>query len=163
MRACIVVSVLFLLVACGQGSKSNDELLLMRVDSLQKQLAGTYKPGLGEFMLGIQTHHVKLWLAGDAQNWKLADFETGEIKETIDDIKTFNTDRPEVASIGMIGPAIDSITDAIRNKNSVAFKRSFVLLTNTCNNCHVATKHEFNVIKIPEGQEFLNQDFKAKN
>ena len=54
-----------------------------------KERPPAYTPGLGEFMSGIQVHHEKLWFAGKAGNWQLADFETGEIRETIDDIQKY--------------------------------------------------------------------------
>ena len=37
-------------------------------------------------MSGIQVHHEKLWFAGTAKNWRLADFEIHEIMEAVDDI-----------------------------------------------------------------------------
>ena len=113
-------------------------------------------------MLGIQIHHAKLWFAGQAQNWALAEFETGEISETTEAVKEYCSDRPEIKSIAMIDPAMDSISAAIKNKNLIAFNASFTLLTNACNNCHNTTHHEFNVIKIPDNPPFSNQDFKAK-
>ena len=89
-----------------------------KTDSLEKQLDKTYKPGLGEFMTDIQLHHAKLWFAGQNQNWPLADFEIHEIQESLDDIEEFCKDRPEVKSIVMLKPAIDSVTDAIHQKDS---------------------------------------------
>jgi hypothetical protein len=130
------------------------------IDSLQKQLADTYKPGLGEFMLGIQLHHAKLWWAGQNQNWPLADFEVNEIKESLEEIQKYCSDRPEVKAIGMIGPVIDSLNHSIQQKDDQSFKRSFVLLTNTCNNCHKATDHGFNVVTIPAALPVTNQEFK---
>ncbi|HEY2721555.1 MAG TPA: hypothetical protein VGI82_07510, partial [Chitinophagaceae bacterium] len=109
---------------------------------------------------GIQLHHAKLWFAGENQNWALADFEVHEIGETLDDVRNFCSDRPEVNAIGMINPAIDSINNAIQQKNPSQFKTSFVLLTNTCNNCHKATGHAFNVVTIPSALPVFNQDFK---
>lgn len=113
-------------------------------------------------MSGIQVHHAKLWFAGAAGNWGLADFETKEIGETIDDINLYCTDRPEVASLPMINPPLDSINAAIRNKSIAQFKSGFLLLTNTCNNCHRATKHEFNVIRVPLTPPFTNQVFEPQ-
>ena len=110
-------------------------------------------------MSGIQVHHAKLWFAGQAQNWSLSDFETKEIREAIEDIQTYCTDRPETGSIPMIKPALDSMDEAIKNKSISQFKSSFTLLTNTCNNCHRLTKHEFNVIQIPGEPPFTNQAF----
>ncbi len=130
------------------------------MDSLESKLADTYKPGFGEFMSSIQAHHAKLWFAGQNENWQLCDFEIHEIMENIEDIKKYETDRKESQLIDMINPAIDTLNAAIQRKDPVLFKNSFVLLTNTCNNCHKAVQFGFNVVKIPETQTFSNQDFK---
>lgn len=159
MKAYIPCLLLCLLTACQQPGKDTGNLQA-RIDSLQRKVDNSYRPGLGEFMSGIQVHHAKLWFAGEAGNWKLSDFETKEIREAIDDIRTYNADRPEVASLPMIKPALDSMDEAIKNKSIPQFKSSFLLLTNTCNNCHRATKHEFNVIQIPTTPPLTNQVFK---
>lgn len=138
------------------------QILQKQIDSLQKKLDNAYKPGLGEFMSGIQMHHIKLWFAGQDQNWNLAQFEIDEIKESLTGIKKYCSDRPETQSIGMIEPALDSISNAIQRKDQVLFKTGYTLLTSTCNNCHQATKHEFNVIKIPDSPAFSDQEFKVK-
>ncbi len=154
----IVVTIIFL--SCNQ-SEGKIQTLQARIDTLQQKLADAYKPGLGEFMSNIQSHHAKLWFAGQNQNWKLCDFEIHEIMENIDDIKKYETERKESKMIDMIQPAIDSINKAIQQKNISLFKSSYVLLTNTCNNCHRANQFDFNVVKIPEMQSFSNQDFKV--
>jgi len=59
----------------------------------------------------------------------------------------------------MINPALDSMNAAIAKKDPVQFKNSFVLLTNTCNNCHHAVNFEFNVVTIPDKPPFSNQIF----
>ncbi len=127
---------------------------------MESRLAETYTPGFGEFMSSIQVHHAKLWFAGQNENWKLADFEIHEIKETIDAIRKYETERPESQKTGMLQPALDSVNNAIQQKNISLFKSSYTLLTNTCNNCHRETDFEFNVVKIPEIPPFSNQDFK---
>ena len=43
-------------------------------------------PGLGEIMSLQQMRHIKLWFAGHAGNWPLADYEIGELKEGFDDV-----------------------------------------------------------------------------
>jgi hypothetical protein len=149
---------LFFFWACNHPERDTGSIQA-QIDSLQKKLDKTYKPGLGEIMSGIQVHHAKLWFAGQAGNWSLSDFETKEIREAIEDIQTYCSDRPEVVSIPMIKPPLDSIDMAIADKSISQFKSSFNLLTNTCNNCHRATKHEFNIIQIPSTPPFSNQDF----
>lgn len=147
--------------SCNQSS--SDKLALQnKIDSLQVKIDNSYKPGLGEFMSEIQMHHAKLWFAGKYENWELANFEVGEIQEALDDIPKYCADRPEVKSIGIIVPAMDSLSDAIKEKNVNKFSRSFTLLTATCNDCHKATDHGFNVIKIPDIPPVTNQVFKLK-
>ena len=158
MKRTLTILFAFVLFSCNQPT-DNTTVLQNRIDSLEKKLANTYKPGIGEFMSGIQAHHIKLWFAGQNQNWKLADFEVSEITGTIEDIKNYRAEQKESKLIGMINPALDSINNAIQQKNPALFKSSYLLLTNTCNNCHIATNFEFNVIKIPETQPFSNQDF----
>lgn len=148
--------VVFGLAACGEPSDKTAALQQV-VDSLRKHPG--YAPGLGEFMSGIQVHHEKLWFAGQAGNWKLAGFEIGEMQEAVEDIRKYCTDRPEVSSLPMLDPVLDSVSDAIKHGDAVVFKRSFILLTQTCNNCHRATKHEFNVIRMPTTPPFSNQVF----
>lgn len=163
MKQCIYISfMLSILFSCDEQQATDTRMLQAKIDSLQNKLDKTYKPGLGEFMSSIQLHHTKLWFAGQNQNWKLADFEINELKESIADIKEYCPDRVEIKSIGMIDPAIDSICNAINHGNSSQFKDDYILLTTTCNNCHQATEHAFNVIKIPDTPPFGDQDFKTK-
>ena len=160
-RTCIILCTLLIFCGCNE-QPGKIEALQSKVDSLQSRIDKAYKPGLGEFMSSIQVHHEKLWFAGQYQNWQLANFEINEIKESLDAIKYYCSDRPEVKSIGMLNPAINSINDAIQQKNVTYFKNGFILLTNTCNSCHQATEHVFNVIKIPDTPPFSNQEFKTQ-
>ena len=160
MRLSVFILTLFLFASCEQKN-TNTQQLQAQIDSLQNKLAHAYKPGFGEFMAGIQVHHARLWFAGEAQNWQLANFEVAEIKEALDGIKEYDTYRPESKSITMIEPAMDSMNSAIKQKDPQLFRSSYTLLTNTCNNCHRATNHAFNVIKIPDTPPFSNQVFKA--
>src|ERR1700704_3473549 len=133
-----LISFIPLIMLLANCSSHDEKLkaLQTQVDSLNKQLAQTYKPGLGEFMMGIQVHHAKIWFAGKNQNWGLADFEVGEIKETLEDVKKYCTDRPEIKSLPILYPALYSVSNAIKAKDAKRFEKSFVLLTNSCNNCH---------------------------
>jgi hypothetical protein len=155
-----VIALILLLAACDSKNSREQQKMQQTIDGLKKELNQAYKPGFGEFMSGIQMHHAKLWFAGLNQNWPLADFEIHEIDEAVEDIQKFCNDREETKSIGMIKAPIDSLNDAIQQKDPGRFKTSYVLLTNTCNNCHKATAHEFNVVTIPTSSPVVNQDFK---
>lgn len=148
--------------SCNQRGKTNKNLEA-RIDSLEKKLADTYKPGFGEFMSNIQMHHAKLWFAGQAQNWELADFEIHEIQESLEAVQKYQTERKESKETVILYPALDSVKNAIGQKNAALFKSSFVLLTNSCNNCHRTTEFGFNVVKIPDTPPLSNQSFSNNN
>lgn len=141
-------------------SNQNEINLQSRIDSLEKKLARTYKPGFGEFMSSIQVHHAKLWFAGQNQNWQLAEFEMHEISETLDAIQQYQTEREESKKVGLLTPSLDAVKDAIVKKDPALFNSSYHLLTNSCNNCHKEANFGFNVVKIPETPPFSNQAFK---
>ncbi|HEV8284278.1 MAG TPA: hypothetical protein VGQ09_08205 [Chitinophagaceae bacterium] len=161
MKYLIFIITLTILVSCNSQQPDREKQLTTRIDSLEDKLNNSYSPGFGEFMSSIQMHHAKLWFAGINNNWKLADFEIHEIQEALEDIQKFNTDRPESKVIGMINPAIDSVSNAIKRQNEQLFKNSYSFLTNTCNNCHKATEHEFNMVTVPSVSPVSNQDFKS--
>lgn len=141
-----------------QASANNIDSLASQLEQLREQ----YRPGLGEIMGGIQTHHAKLWFAAINDNWKLADYEIAEIKERVEEAEEIETNRPEIKTISMIYPAIDSVANSIKQQNLSSFKNNFQLLTATCNNCHTTNHFEFNVITIPTAPPVTNQDFKVK-
>lgn len=158
MRMNFTILLLCGLFACNQ-KQDNTLVWKQQLDSLRNRIDSAYAPGLGEFMSDIQVHHAKLWFAGKNGNWELANFEIGEIRESIDAIQKYCTDRPEIKELPMIHNPMDSLITSITDKNTDAFKRSFSRLTVTCNNCHQVTKHAFNVIKIPDTPPFTNQVF----
>jgi hypothetical protein len=155
----LCITACLLAISCKQPDNSN-AALQSRIDSLEKKLASTYKPGFGEFMSSIQIHHAKLWFAGKNQNWELADFEMHEIGEALDAIKEYQTEREESKKVDMLKPSLDAVNDAIQKKDSALFNSSYLLLTSTCNNCHKAVNFGFNIVKIPNTPPFSNQGFK---
>lgn len=155
----VLPAVVCLMISCKQPDEST-AVLQSRIDSLEKKLANTYKPGFGEFMSSIQVHHAKLWFAGKDQNWQLADFEMHEIGEAIDAIQQYQTEREESKKVGMLKPSLDAVKDAIDKKDPVLFNSSYLLLTSSCNNCHKAVDFGFNVVKVPDTPPFSNQAFK---
>lgn len=162
MKQLLLVLMIIGLGSCRQQARKEPRLQ-KRVDSLEAAIHNSYKPGLGKFMSNIQVHHEKLWFAGINANWKLADFEINEIKENLDDIRKYCTDRPETKSLAMIDQPLQDVGNAIQQKDEAEFKNHYVILTTTCNSCHRETQHGFNVITIPSTPPFSNQTFKLLN
>jgi hypothetical protein len=158
MKYFIIILAVFIVGSCKQQTTGN-QALQAKIDSLGKRLDHSYKPGFGEFMSGIQMHHAKLWFAGTNKNWELAQFEIDEIREAVEAITQYNATRPETKAIWMIGPSLDSVSNAIKQSDPQLFRSSYILLTNTCNSCHKVTEHAFNIITIPTTPPVSNQKF----
>lgn len=146
---------------CTSHQQDTDQVTALRekVDSLQARLDNTYAPGLGEFMLGIQSHHTKLWFAGENENWELAKFEITELEENFDDIKTFAADRPEIAHLHLTLQPLKDLHASTESKNKSAFEAAYLLMTNACNSCHEQSQFGFNHIVVPTSNAFPDQDF----
>ncbi|MBL7955182.1 MAG: hypothetical protein JNJ91_09080 [Flavobacteriales bacterium] len=142
------------------SSDSRTVALEQQVVALEQRVNDQFVPGFGEFMSTLQVHHAKLWFAGEAGNWPLAEFEVHELGEALDDIKKYQTERKESELVVMLDPALDSVRAAIQKADPVLFRSSYTLLTNTCNTCHQATNFAFNVVKVPDTPPFSNQVFK---
>lgn len=155
-RLLILIIVALSLSSCGNQTGQ----MQTQIDSLQKKASDIYKPGFGEFMIYVQIHHAKLWYAGENQNWDLANFEIGEIKEAMMNIEKYEKDRSESRIINMIYPSIDSIVYAIGQRNEAQFEKSYEVLTSNCNSCHALVNYGFNKIKKPEAPPFTNQIYK---
>lgn len=124
-----------------------------------------YRPGLGEIMTLTQMRHAKLWLAGQAGNWPLAEYETHELEEGFDDVVTFHPKHrgsqvplAQAVPIMTNGP-LAAVRAAIRNQDRAEFTKAYDSLTAACNECHRKTSFKFNVVTRPTGNPYLNQDF----
>ena len=110
-------------------------------------LPKVYMPGLGEFMLVIQTHHAKLWLAVRAQNWPLAAYQLSEMKEVFSEVQELV---PTYKSVP-VGQMIDAIITgsiaelekAVEEKKLRNFSAAYGKLTEACNDCHKAASRGF--------------------
>jgi hypothetical protein len=125
-----------------------------------------YAPGLGDFMTAyVQPHHIKLALAGDAGNWKLAAYEASELSETFEDVSTYAATWKGVPVARWIKllmrPTLRAVDTAIAAKDPAAFKAAYASLTGACNACHVKARHEFLQIEIPGANPYPDQNFAA--
>ena len=125
--------------------------------------AKPYEPGLIEYMAHVQSHHIKIWLAGNARNWELADYQVDELKELLEDVAKRVPKYRDVPVGQMIETTtmapIGEIEAAIKARDSKAFATAFDKLTTACNNCHEAAGRGFIVIQRPAASPFPNQSF----
>ncbi len=119
-------------------------------------------------MLLQQMRHAKLWLAGEAGNWKLAAYELDEIKEGFADIARLHPTHKKApvpidqAIETIMTEPLDQMSKAIQAADRKAFEKAFDTVTDGCNACHGATDYGFSVLQRPKSNPFPNQDFAAK-
>jgi len=126
-------------------------------------LPKSYIPGLGEFMERIQVDHAKLWLAGEARNWELAEYQLTELKEVFSDVQDLVPTYQNVPVGDMVDAiitgAIAGLESAIASRDFSTFSASFDKLTTACNSCHQAANRAYIVIRKPLQSNFSNQEF----
>lgn len=127
-----------------------------RAQNAPKPAATPDFPGLGEIMSLQQMRHIKLWFAGHAGNWPLADYEIGELKEGFEDAqKLLGGDIVEQH----VGAPLAALEKAIDAKDRAAFEAGFDKLSAGCNACHHTLDHAFIVIQRPTLLPYSDQSF----
>jgi hypothetical protein len=125
-----------------------------------------YRPGFGDLMtMTVQPRHTKLGLAGLEKNWTYAAYEQHELQESFDRAARVwpvyrKTNIADLIVATMKEP-MDSVAEAIKNKDQAKFTEAYARLTETCNACHQAAERPFVVIQVPKVSPFPDQDFRA--
>src|ERR1700676_2073192 len=128
-------------------------LLAVPTANAQDSPAGS---GLGEIMTLQQLRHIKLWFAGRAANWPLADYEMGELNEGFAGVnKLLGGDTVDKA----VGAPMQALQKIIDDKNRAAFPAVFDQLTAGGNICHHTLDHGFIAIQRPTSLPYSNQNF----
>ena len=129
--------------------------------------AQAYVPGFGEIMSFQQMRHMKLWFAGEAQNWPLAAYEVDELKEGFDDVVGYHPTlgKKPVAPRDLVPQLttepLDSLGAAVGRGDLHAFEAGFDALTRACNSCHQAMDFSFNQVQRPTSNPYADQVFSA--
>lgn len=113
-------------------------------------------PHLSDIMAQQQMRHIKLWFAGDASNWALADYELDQLKDGFDDVA-------KLLGGGLaqqhVGGALSLLEKSIDTKDHQAFVSAFDRLSVGCNACHHTLDHAFIVIQRPALLPYSDQNF----
>lgn len=121
-----------------------------------------YAPGMGEIMGLTQMRHAKLWFAGNAGNWDLAEYELDELGEGFSDASAYHPTFKEVLQRFATSP-VDGLGKAVKARDKAKFVQAFDRLTDACNGCHADTGRGFIRIERPAPGLYSNQDFSARN
>ena len=113
-------------------------------------------PGLGEIMTLQQLRHIKLWFAGRARNWPLADYELGELNEGFEDVsKLLGGDIIEKN----VGAGMKDLQKIVDDKDAAGFAAAYDRLSAGCNSCHRTLDHAFIAIQRPTVLPYSDQNF----
>jgi hypothetical protein len=114
-----------------------------------------FKPVMSDLMnMLIQPRHIKLYYAGQEDNWMLARFELNELRSAF--VRTGDTIPqygifPFANSVeAVILEPLDGVQAAIDAEDHAEFERAYVELTAACNACHDAMHFEFIEITVPD-------------
>jgi hypothetical protein len=153
MKATIAVA---LAAMMGAAAAAGAQSMQQQSNSSQPD---AMQPGLGEIMSVQQMRHIKLWFAGHAGNWPLADYEIGELKEGFDDIsKLIGGDTVD----NEVGDPIKALEKVVADKDRAAFPAAFDKLSAGCNACHKMLERGFIAIQRPTLMPYSNQSFAPK-
>ena len=137
--------------------------LVFPLSAAQSEPKEPFTPGLGEIMTLQQMRHLKLWYAGQAGNWPLADYELDELKEGYEDIVKYFPTKDDVPTGPMASAIIEKevaeLNKAIAAKDRKQFAAAFEKLTASCNACHQSSKKQFIVMQRPTANPYANQSF----
>ena len=133
------------------------------------QAHDNFTPGLGEIMAQSANRHVKLWFAGQAQNWDLAAYEVDELHEGFADAAKYHPTHKQIKQsipeliVQNLDQPLAGLAQAIKDKDLPAFSANYANLTAGCNACHQATEFGFNRVTQPTFNPFANQAFGTAN
>jgi|GEM_PF-6478804 len=166
LAASLLVSLAVVAIQSSTNRRDQHPVAARTTDSAAASAAGGgYLPDLGEFMVRAQIHHQKLYSAGNAANWKLAQFELDELREALTEAGKYHDrwkDLPfRLSSMipSMMTGALQGCEESIRTADKATFVRSFDAIASSCNSCHLTAGRSFIVIQTPSASAFPNQQF----
>ena len=120
---------------------------------------------LGDLMTAfVQSRHIKLGLAGSAQNWLYAAYELDQLRETLADIAEILPKHRDLSIPDMVESTVKAplgaLSAAIQAKDGNQFNAAYGQLKAACNTCHRSYDRAEIVIQSPTVMEFSDQDFR---
>jgi hypothetical protein len=149
-------TVFFLLENCSEDTSNNKPVVAAPIQDTH----------IGELMGRMQYNFVKLGLALQHRNQRLANFYIDEVNEVYDDIASKNiTNNGKDISLlitQILKSKKDNLKTVIAANDTAQFDAAYHAVVVSCNNCHLETNHDFIVIEEPHG-DFNGQDFGSQH
>ena len=113
----------------------------------------------------ISRYAQKLYFAGEAENWELADIYSHEIEEISAEIVSRGEmhDGINISELmeSMLLPQIEQLEEAIASGDREIFMDRYNVMIQSCNSCHEASDYGAVKVTVPDTNPYA-QDFSAK-
>ncbi|TVQ80774.1 MAG: hypothetical protein EA369_02125, partial [Bradymonadales bacterium] len=108
MRLYLLVAMAFMSFSCTNPQTG------VRVEMAEEGL----KPGLHSLMHEMAVRHAKIWFAGQAENWELADYEVHELEELVELIQAAHPEYDGMPIADLLrSMLVNSIEAGVRSGN----------------------------------------------
>lgn len=104
--------------------------------------------GFDATMREVDHRYSELYFAGQDRNWGYAEHQIEEIEATLEAGLQRRPARAKNAA--MLDHALDTVEDAVEERDPEAFDKAFAQLAATCNTCHKAEDVGFVHVALPE-------------
>jgi cytochrome c553 len=164
MRTVLPASLLLITALAACSPAPNDpqvaalkaEVAQLKAQVAEAAPAAPAAPELGQQMLELQIRHARLWQAGEARNWMLAQFQLAELRESLDGVVELNGEHAALQPNRLadvlpehMGPALAALQQSVDKQDGAAFDAAYDKLSEACSGCHAASDHGFLVIQRP--------------
>lgn len=155
-----IAAFIFSVLAFYNSSKKSESVSEKRSSPFhQEEKEPQEEVEIADLMHGVQTFHLKAYMAAKANNETLTKFYLNELGEKMLDISKMNLWSNGVnISANMKVFGLKELDGLLALPVQEVFT-NFDNLTNGCNGCHMASKHPEIKIKTPVDAVFYNQDF----
>ena len=149
----------FLGISCSSDSDSDSNGTVENYQSAIEEIPLIYH------MSFISRYAQKLYFAGEAENWELADIYSHEIEEISADIVSRGEmhDGINISELmeTMLLPQIEQLEEAIDSGDREMFMDRYSVMIQSCNSCHDASDYGAVKVTIPDENPYA-QDFSAE-
>jgi hypothetical protein len=118
-------------------------------------------PVLADIMTIIQLHHIKLWYAAQAGNWKLAAHELDRTMEGLGRAASLYRNIP-IDYITAMNKPIADMRASILAKDAKGFGGGYRAFSEACNGCHAGGGLGFIRIQVPTSSPFTDEIFESQ-
>jgi hypothetical protein len=149
----------FLGISCSSDSDSDSNGTVENYQSAIEEIPLIYH------MSFISRYAQKLYFAGEAENWELADIYSHEIEEISADIVSRGEmhDGINISELmeTMLLPQIEQLEEAIDSGDREMFMDRYSVMIQSCNSCHDASDYGAVKVTVPDVNPYA-QDFSVE-